>query len=37
MGRKPTAHEKELYQRIDEVMHYVRDPVGISGVAAGER
>ena len=32
MGRKLTPHEKELYQRIDEVMHYVWDPIGVSGV-----
>ena len=24
--------EKELYQRIDEVMHYLWDPIGVSGV-----
>ncbi len=32
MGRKLTPFEKELYQRIDEVMHYVWDPIGVSGV-----
>jgi hypothetical protein len=32
MGRKLSAFEKELYQRIDEVMHYVWDPIGVSGV-----
>jgi hypothetical protein len=32
MGRKLSAFEKELYQRLDEVMHYVWDPIGVSGV-----
>jgi len=32
MGRKLTPYEKELYQRIAEVMHYVWDPIGVSGV-----
>jgi len=32
MSRKLTPHEKELYQRIDEVMHYVWDPIAVSGV-----
>jgi hypothetical protein len=31
MGRKLTPFEKELYQRTDEVLHYVWDPIGISG------
>jgi hypothetical protein len=24
-------HEKELYLRVDEVLHYVWDPIGVSG------
>ena len=32
MGRKLSGFEKELYQRTDEVMHYVWDPIGISGI-----
>ena len=32
MGRKLSPFEKELYQRIDEVMHYVCDPIGVAGV-----
>lgn len=24
--------EKELYQRTDEVMHYVWDPIGVAGI-----
>jgi len=30
MKRKLSIKEKELYQRIDEVLHYVWDPIGIS-------
>jgi hypothetical protein len=25
-------HEKELYLRVDEVLHYVWDPIGVSGI-----
>ena len=32
MGRKLTPFETELYQRTDEVLHYVWDPIGISAV-----
>ena len=32
MGRQLTPFEKELYQRADEVLHYVWDPIGVSGV-----
>ena len=32
MGRKLTPFEKELYQRTDEVMHYVWDPIGVAGI-----
>ena len=31
MGRKLTPFERELYQRTDEVMHYVWDPIGVAG------
>ena len=31
MGRQLTPFQKELYQRVDEVMHYVWDPIGVSG------
>ncbi|MFK3741253.1 hypothetical protein [Massilia sp. TN1-12] len=27
-----TQNEKELYQRIDEVLHYLWDPIGVSGI-----
>jgi hypothetical protein len=32
MGRKLSLFEKELYQRTDEVMHYVWDPIGVNGI-----
>jgi hypothetical protein len=32
MGRKLSPFERELYQRVDEVMHYVWDPIGVSGI-----
>jgi len=32
MARKLNPFEKELYQRTDEVMHYVWDPIGIAGI-----
>ena len=32
MGRKLSPFEKELYQRTDEVMHYVWDPIGVAGI-----
>jgi hypothetical protein len=25
-------HEKELYLRVDEVLHYLWDPIGVSGI-----
>jgi hypothetical protein len=33
-----TQHEKELYLRVDEVLHYLWDPIGVSGIpmARGE-
>lgn len=31
MGQKLSPFEKELYQRLDEVMHYVWDPIGVAG------
>lgn len=32
MGRRLSPFEKELYQRTDEVMHYVWDPIGMAGI-----
>ena len=30
MGHKYSEFEKELYQRVDEVVHYIWDPIGVS-------
>lgn len=27
-----TQDEKELYRRVDEVLHYLWDPIGVSGI-----
>ena len=32
MGLKLGEKENELYQRVDEVLHYIWDPIGVSGV-----
>jgi hypothetical protein len=32
MGRKLTPLESELSQRVDEVLHYVWDPIGVARV-----
>lgn len=31
MGARYSEKQKELYQRIDEVIHYIWDPIGING------
>lgn len=31
MGTKLSPHDAELYQRVDEVLHYVWDPIGVAG------
>jgi len=31
MGSKHSANENALYQRIDEVLHYIWDSIGVSG------
>jgi len=31
MGQKFSEKEKELYKRIDEIIHYIWDPIGVSG------
>ena len=31
MKKKLTQQEKKLYRRIDEVLHYLWDPIGIAG------
>ena len=30
MGRKMTPADEELYRRVDEVLHYIWDPIGVS-------
>jgi hypothetical protein len=32
MGEKLAPNELELYRRVDEVLHYIWDPIGIAGV-----
>lgn len=32
MGKRLPPFEMELYRRTDEVLHYIWDPIGISGV-----
>jgi hypothetical protein len=32
MGQKLPENERELYKRIDEVLHYLWDPFGVSDV-----
>jgi hypothetical protein len=31
MGKKLPPEEMELYRRTDEVLHYIWDPIGVSG------
>ena len=31
MGQKLPENEAELYKRIDEVLHYIWDPIGVAG------
>jgi hypothetical protein len=32
MSRQMSPEHKELYRRVDEVLHYLWDPIGVSGV-----
>jgi hypothetical protein len=32
MGQKLSSNQMELYRRVDEVLHYIWDPIGVSGV-----
>lgn len=32
MAQRLSAEQNELYQRVDEVLHYLWDPIGVSGV-----
>ncbi len=34
MGRKLTDTELELYRRVDEVLYYVWDPIGVASSPA---
>jgi hypothetical protein len=31
MGKKLPPDERELYRRVDEVLHYLWDPIGVAG------
>lgn len=31
MGTKLEPKDEELYRRVDEVLHYIWDPIGVSG------
>jgi hypothetical protein len=31
MGKKLSPPDEELYRRVDEVLHYIWDPIGVSG------
>ena len=31
MGQKLSPEQNELYKRVDEVLHYVWDPIGVAG------
>lgn len=32
MGRSLSPTDEELYRRIDEVLHYLWDPIGVAGI-----
>lgn len=32
MGAKLEPMDEELYRRVDEVLHYIWDPIGVSGI-----
>ena len=34
MGKKSSPRDVELYQRVDEVLHYIWDPIGVSDMPA---
>lgn len=34
MSTKLSPSDRELYNRVDEVLHYIWDPIGVSGVPA---
>jgi len=33
MGNKLAPQEKKLYRHVDEILHYMWDPVGVAGIA----
>jgi len=35
MGHHLPPDQKELYRRVDEVLHYVWDPIGVAGIPQG--
>lgn len=32
MGMNLDPHDEELYRRVDEVLHYIWDPIGVRGM-----
>jgi hypothetical protein len=32
MKQKLTPQEKQLYRRVDEILHYLWDPIGVAGI-----
>lgn len=32
MGQKPAPSDEELYRRVDEVLHYIWDLIGVAGI-----
>ena len=32
MGRGISSLDEELYRRVDEVLHYLWDPIGVAGI-----
>jgi hypothetical protein len=32
MAQKMSPHQSELYRRVDEILHYLWDPIGVAGV-----
>lgn len=32
MSAQNSLHDRELFRRVDEVLHYLWDPIGVSGI-----
>jgi len=32
MAQRMSPHQSELYRRVDEILHYLWDPIGIAGI-----